>query len=162
MKRGLKSYDIWKIFGIPMCWQKRLFLSRRCLADFNAFERVLKAASPTVSRHQMSPNVCWHFIGFNQWWSDFDIVHRDCSISIERDSEWDKMPAWLYYIIGIMDIHSTYKKIMAVCIKHSSFWASAFNSPFSAFLLSISVYFTRQCFTARFVRLLAGLAIQAL
>ncbi len=48
---------------------------------------------------------------------------------IEREPERDKIPAWLYYLTGLLDFHGVYTKLFAVHIKHSCFWPSADANP---------------------------------
>ncbi len=60
--------------------------------------------------------------------------HRDCSIHIERALARSNT-AWLYYIMDLIDFHSTNEIFADVHLKHSSFWASADAKPMSNGLL---------------------------
>ena len=51
----------------------------------------------------------------------------DISVYTYRVPSCDKIAAWLYYIMGVLDFHSILitKILFAVRLKHSSFWPSA-------------------------------------
>ncbi len=48
---------------------------------------------------------------------------------IQREHGWDKIPAWLYYIMGLLDFQSTYKIFVGVYLRHPSFRPSADVKP---------------------------------
>ncbi len=49
--------------------------------------------------------------------------------------KWDQIPAWLYYIVGLIDFHS------AVHLKYSSFWPSADVKPMSNYLVHAMLWY---------------------
>ncbi len=45
----------------------------------------------------------------------FNCYHKTC-----REQGWDKMSAWLYYIMGFLDFRSSFKNVISYFFKHSS------------------------------------------
>jgi hypothetical protein len=91
--------------------------------------------------------------------------HRFCSIEIvvytRREPWWDKIPAWLYYILHLLDFHSTNKSFFAVHLKRSNFGLQLMLNPYTCacnalaeHVCSLYVYGTvpisSTCFLANF------------
>ncbi len=57
-----------------------------------------------------------------------DIIH---SKKVEWHMEWDKIPVWPFYKMGLLDLHSTEWILFSVYSRHSSFSPSADVIPMS-------------------------------
>ncbi len=56
-------------------------------------------------------------------------------ISVFTHPGWDKILTWLYYFMGLLEFHNTFKILITSDLKQPNFWPSADVKPISNYLV---------------------------